>query len=544
MFILQRFTCCASEEAEQTCVPPNLHDMEAESIIQLARTRLDHLLEKKSVPHEVKVVRDLLVAAKEKLHESTDVADGRGKETSLPAWLAARRPSYESRQSHKQSRQGSVLSSAGETAEAIEWIQETFTRVDAQAANISSSRAAQREQNALQTKISSGEISSRLANVNMQELTLALESDEVSKHLQQVRTLDFDSVAFTEIPVIHSHPLCPLGAQLVTGKGLIWALSESGRIQDQADFRSKYLHFFHELDLLYKDVPYHNVAHAADVLNTIGWFNVMDYYAKRMSALDRVLSMASAAMHDVAHPGVTNAFLEKARADLALRYNDKSILENMHVSLGFETMARSKSCDWFSLLPQEYQDPEEQGAAPVDLQRYARKLIIEMVLSTDMVTHSHCVNDLADLASAAREDDESEGDEATKWSELDHKMFMMKTALHAADISNPCKPRQIMLQWTDRINLEFWAMGDKERSMGLSISPLCDRESGMKSVPKNQLGFIQFVIRPLYAPLAQIIPEASEALKILDDNVKFWKELDEKQATYSDIFEKVITTSG
>jgi len=532
MFILQKFTCCASEEGDQTCLPANLNDMEPESIVQLARTRLDHLLEKKGISSEVKMVRDLLVAAEEKMHTNTNTA---------------RRSSYDRMQIHKASRHNSVMSSAadaGDAAEAIGWIQETFTRHDAEAANISSSRAAQREQNALQTKISVGEISSRLASVNMQELSLALESDEVAKHLQQVRTLDFDSVAFTEIPVINAHPLCPLGAHLVTSKGLIWALSSSGRIHDEAEFRSKYLHFFHELDLLYKEVPYHNVAHAADVLNTIGWLNVTDYYVTRMSALDRVLSMASAAMHDVAHPGVTNAFLEKTRADLALRYNDKSILENMHVSLGFETMARRKSCDWFSLLPQEYNDPEEHGAAPVDLQRYARKLIIEMVLATDMVTHSHAVNDLVEIANAAQGEDESEGEEAAKWTELDHKMFMMKTALHAADVSNPCKPRPIMLKWTDRINHEFWAIGDKERALGLGISPLCDRESGMRSVPKSQLSFISFVIRPLYVPLAQIVPEVSLALKHLDENTEFWREMDQKQATYSDIFEQDMPASG
>lgn len=518
-------------------MPPNLNAMEPETIVQLARTRLDHLLKNKSAPNEVKVVRDLLVAAEGKLHESAALLVGKGNRLPNPALMPAGRNSYRQtiKQSHRDSA-GRALSSNGDTSDAIEWIQETFTRVDAQAENISMSKAAQREQNALQTSISSSEVSSRLRGVNMEALTLALESKEVTKHLQQVRTLEFDSVAFTELPAIHKHPLCPLGAQLVTGKGLIWALSESGRIEDQADFRSKYLHFFHELDLLHEDVPYHNVAHAADVLNTVGWFNVMDYYLKRMSALDRVLSMASAAMHDVAHPGVSNAFLEKTRADLALRYNDKSILENMHVSLGFEIMARNKSCDWFSLLPKEYQDPEEEGALPVDLQRYARKLIIEMVLSTDMAHHAHCVNVLTDLAGAAGEDAESDGSEASKLNELDHKTFMMKTALHAADVSNPCKPRPIMLQWTHRVNLEFWAIGDKERSMSLSISPLCDRESGMKSVPKSQLGFIQFVIKPLYAPLAQIIPEASEALKILDENVKFWQELDEKQATYDDIF--------
>ena len=39
--------------------------------------------------------------------------------------------------------------------------------------------------------------------------------------------------------------------------------------------------------------------------------------------------------HDLAHPGVTNRFLQNSRADLAITYNDASILENMHCAMTF-----------------------------------------------------------------------------------------------------------------------------------------------------------------------------------------------------------------
>ena len=31
-------------------------------------------------------------------------------------------------------------------------------------------------------------------------------------------------------------------------------------------------------------------------------------------------------------------------------------------------------------------------------------------------------------------------------------------------------------EWTQRITHEFWALGDREKDIGVAVSPLCDRE--------------------------------------------------------------------
>lgn len=46
----------------------------------------------------------------------------------------------------------------------------------------------------------------------------------------------------------------------------------------------------------------------------------------------------AAAIHDFEHPGVNNAFLINSESDLALKYNDTSVLENYHASRAFEVM--------------------------------------------------------------------------------------------------------------------------------------------------------------------------------------------------------------
>merc|ERR1719330_568478 len=87
---------------------------------------------------------------------------------------------------------------------------------------------------------------------------------------------------------------------------------------------------------------------------------------------------------------------------LAVRYNDQSILENMHASLAFLTMQQHPDCNWLALLA------KDSGAHQVpNLQQYARQCIISMILSTDMAKHQKYVLKLASMAVHSESDAES-----------------------------------------------------------------------------------------------------------------------------------------
>merc|ERR1712157_441105 len=77
------------------------------------------------------------------------------------------------------------------------------------------------------------------------------------------------------------------------------------------------------------------------------------------------------------------------------------------------------------------------------------------------------------------------------------------TLLHAADISNSCKPLAIAVQWAGLVLEEFFMQGDIERESRLPISPLCDRTTVSKE--GSQIGFASFIVRPLYEALRPII---------------------------------------
>jgi hypothetical protein len=49
-------------------------------------------------------------------------------------------------------------------------------------------------------------------------------------------------------------------------------------------------------------------------------------------------------------------------------------------------------------------------------------------------------------------------------------------ALKCADLSHICSPLPIHLKWVAALEEEMFRQGDKEKTAGLHVSPLCDRE--------------------------------------------------------------------
>lgn len=95
-------------------------------------------------------------------------------------------------------------------------------------------------------------------------------------------------------------------------------------------------------------IPYHNNLHGADVVHST---SILLDVVQIFSPLEVFAAVIAAIIHDVDHPGRTNTFLMKSNAPLALLYNDRSILENHHVSLVSYVLARvwEQSTGWVFL---------------------------------------------------------------------------------------------------------------------------------------------------------------------------------------------------
>jgi cAMP-specific phosphodiesterase 4 len=210
--------------------------------------------------------------------------------------------------------------------------------------------------------------------------------------------------------------------------------------------------------------------------------------------------LISAMFHDIGHPAVSNAFLAATNHELAIRYNDISCLENFHVSKAFEIMRRSPNTDILQKFP------------PANKSRI-RRACVASVLGTDNAMHSK------HLLKLRNKIDTSQLQVATSQEDL---LLVMKLFLHAADVSNPSKNMKLYRKWTDLIVAEFFAQGDKERELGIPISPGMDR---LFPIPmaKMQAGFIHALCLPLYRTLNEV-----EGISVdvcvgkLEANLAFW----------------------
>ncbi|KAM7325232.1 hypothetical protein ACRRTK_015485 [Alexandromys fortis] len=84
--------------------------------------------------------------------------------------------------------------------------------------------------------------------------------------------------------------------------------------------------------------PYHNLMHAADVTQTVHYLLYKTGVANWLTELEIFAIIFSAAIHDYEHTGTTNNFHIQTRSDPAILYNDRSVLENHHLSAAYRLL--------------------------------------------------------------------------------------------------------------------------------------------------------------------------------------------------------------
>ncbi|XP_069783611.1 3',5'-cyclic-AMP phosphodiesterase 4A-like isoform X3 [Narcine bancroftii] len=255
-------------------------------------------------------------------------------------------------------------------------------------------------------------------------------------------------------------------------------------------------------DHYHADVAYHNSLHAADVIQSTHVLLSTPALDAVFTDLETLAALFAAAIHDVDHPGVSNQFLINTNSELALMYNDESVLENHHLAVGFKLL-QEENCDIFQNLPKRQRQS-------------LRKMVIDMVLATDMSKHMTLLADLKTMVETKKVT--SSG--VLLLDNYTDRIQVMRNMVHCADLSNPTKPLELYRQWTDRILEEFFRQGDRERERGMEISPMCDKHTA--SVEKSQVGFIDYIVHPLWETWGDLVhPDAQDILDTLEDN-RYW----------------------
>jgi len=238
---------------------------------------------------------------------------------------------------------------------------------------------------------------------------------------------------------------------------------------------------------------YHTWTHVIDVTHCVYFFLTRCELDKQFSNEDCIALLTAALGHDYGHVGVTNGYLINTHHELAIKYHNQAVQENMHADATCAMLAKHNFLD-------------SMGA---EVAEKFREKVKGAILSTDMGGHGvlhkkiHAMQpgDIPNLS-------------------FDDKVSLLGYVLHSADLSNPAKPMKISKHWENNVVHEFFGQGNLEKSRGMTVSPNC--EVTRLNRPDLQFKFLQFVILPSYKTLAQLFPTTELCLNTALENQKRW----------------------
>uniref|UniRef100_A0A7S2QDM2 Phosphodiesterase n=1 Tax=Zooxanthella nutricula TaxID=1333877 RepID=A0A7S2QDM2_9DINO len=270
-----------------------------------------------------------------------------------------------------------------------------------------------------------------------------------------------------------------------------------------------------------KSNPYHNWFHAIDIAHCVYRLLLLCGADTYLTGVERFAILLSAICHDIGHPGVNNMYLIESSHDLALCYNDRAPLENMHAAKLFEILNNSK-CDVLGqLTTTQFWE--------------ARRVAIDAILHTDAAKHFHIIkevqmcyemnSDVFERSADSYYTDEASFPTAQAVDVFrlpESRRFLSNLMLHIADMSNSMKPFRICRIWAWQILEEFFAQGDNERNVGLPVQMMNDRTKMNRAF--SQVAVIEFLTAPLAFGAAKVLPPLGPHAAAVLQNARQWQQ--------------------
>ncbi|GAX85028.1 hypothetical protein CEUSTIGMA_g12448.t1 [Chlamydomonas eustigma] len=281
-------------------------------------------------------------------------------------------------------------------------------------------------------------------------------------------------------------------------------------IADALDLNKQDLaNFLAAIEALYcTSNPYHCGVHGADVLQMFALLvkRVMKPRRYVDSPVVHLACIIAAVVHDVDHKGVNNDFLINSKDPLALLYNDESPMEAYHCCVTFKILYQ-KDCNFISHLQEADQ-------------KLFRHLVIKLVLATDMKQHFSIVSRFCAqhrLGPTPSADKLAKGivykkvqvvpEQGLPPVDEAERLLSLQMALKISDLRATGLPVEVGQEWVLRLEEELFKQGDRERALGLPVSPLSDRKKPESGVSKAQPGFYEFIVLPLAYNFMHVFPE-------------------------------------
>lgn len=267
---------------------------------------------------------------------------------------------------------------------------------------------------------------------------------------------------------------------------------------------SKFYNMLYEVQKLYdhRDNPFHNFRHGMSVLHSTYYLLMMTKVGHCFDRLGFAAMLFASLMHDVDHSGMTNGYEMNSNSDLAITYNDTSVLENHHCSTAFSIIRQEK----FNIF------------AGLDLDNFKkfRKWVIHAILSTDVKVHfSHLEKFKDKLTQQSFNPDYSVN-------EPDY-LLLIGQLVHTADLYVPTKKVEHSARWSLLINQEFMNQNTAEKETGLPETPFYQNLDKLEVRYKSEKFFVDKIVSPLWIEMDRFTEGGLEVqLTHLKENLAYW----------------------
>jgi len=319
-------------------------------------------------------------------------------------------------------------------------------------------------------------------------------ADELRGGINPFTLAEYTDVSFDVMTISFAQPLAITRAILLLIEGICGDMS---RLDVPHDVWTRFLW---SSGALYHDTYYHNYHHAFCVVQYTAILLRQTGGIDKLTPKEMFVALLTAAVHDVDHRGLNNAFHVNSKSQLAQKYSNASVLENHHLDVSFGIM-KDATKNPLARWPQKEQ-------------LWFREEITRMVLKTDMSFH----NDLTRML-----EQRSKQPQPFDLSLEEDRAVYLEAILHAADIANSVRPFAQSEILSMRIAIEFNLQAEKELSMGLPATvPI---QPTILEVCKGEQGFLNHVARPYWVAMHGCFPTLEPQLLQLEENVRSWQRL-------------------
>ncbi|TYZ63598.1 hypothetical protein PybrP1_004808 [[Pythium] brassicae (nom. inval.)] len=334
----------------------------------------------------------------------------------------------------------------------------------------------------------------------------------------------------------------------------------------------------------YHPNPFHNFLHAFSVVHTAYLLLSTTEAARMLRPLDIAGCLIAALCHDVDHPGHTNAYEIQSGSQLAMLYSDESVLERHHAYTTFKLMSKEKSANILeNLSASDYRHVRKViitailGTDMANHFKFCETLEktlnppVRHISSSALVSAKNGLRHVEGFGSGSEKSSssseirtvlrdavfQSEGSAANTprnsssgaakakafcfpkslsglsqtrevgngWlynGTVDERLFVVKTIVHASDLSGQVFSKPVALKWSNMISKEFAYQALLEQAENHPIS-YHDLNDPLQMV-EGQLFFAQKIVAPLWELVHVMFPEVACCVKNLSENVAHYEQ--------------------